>query len=157
MRRFIQHVENDGFIDPTQRKKVGFEPNLAQMLYITSSMKRNYCGAYCCLYTSYSNIKNLKSTPIPLLGIKHEKTHKKIRICRSKFRFFCLDGKSCISWVEKVSPKPFATISFVIYAWFPKRYLIWGDSSWSNSAKKGGFWALLSRNALHYIFNEENL
>jgi hypothetical protein len=77
MRRFIQHVENDGFIDPTQRKKVGFEPNLAQMLYITSSMKRNYCGAYCCLYTSYSNIKNLKSTPIPLLGIKHEKTHKK--------------------------------------------------------------------------------
>ena len=107
-----------------------------------------------------------KAHPSPFWASNMKKDTKKIKICRSKFRFLCLDRKSCISWVEKVSPKPFATINFVIYAWFPKRHLIWGDSAktrrkwwfyWSNSAKKGGFWALFSRNALHYIFNEENL
>ena len=62
MRRFSQkHVENDGFMDSTQRKKVGFESYLAEMLYITSSMKRTYSGAYCCLSASIRTSKLSKT------------------------------------------------------------------------------------------------
>jgi hypothetical protein len=33
MGRFSQYVENDGFFDPTQRKKVGFETPLAHYIF----------------------------------------------------------------------------------------------------------------------------
>jgi hypothetical protein len=35
-----KHVENDSFVDPTQRKETRFEPNLAYMLYNTFPMWR---------------------------------------------------------------------------------------------------------------------
>jgi hypothetical protein len=58
---YAKHVEYDGFIPSTQRKKVGFMPNLAEMLYNTSPIKGIYWGTYCCLSAPIRMAKNLKS------------------------------------------------------------------------------------------------
>ena len=88
------------------------------------------------------------------------------KICRLKFRFLCLDRKSWVSWSHFLDSKPFAALSFLAYAWFPKRHFIMVDSAktrrkwWFysfNSAKKGGVWAQFGRNALQYISNRGHL
>src|SRR5271156_6195041 len=68
--------ENDGFIDATQRKKIGFAPNLAKMLYNPSSIKGNSCGAYCCLSASLRVAKSQNTTFPPIGAIQ---THGKKR------------------------------------------------------------------------------
>ena len=158
--------ENDDFIDATQRKKIGFAPNLAKMLYNPSSIKGNSCGAYCCLSAS---LRVAKSQNSPFPPSEPSNTWKKKvpkKICRLKFRFLCLDRKSWVSWSHFLDSKPFAALSFLAYAWFPKRHFIMVDSAktrrkwWFysfNSAKKGGVWAQFGRNALQYISNRGHL
>ena len=63
--------ENDGFIDATQREKIGFAPNLAKMLYNPSSIKENSCGAYCRLSASLRVVKSQNSPFPPIGAIKH--------------------------------------------------------------------------------------
>ena len=56
-----KHVENDGFIESTQRKKVGFESNLAEMLYDASPISGKLLRAYSCLFTPIRTVKFSKT------------------------------------------------------------------------------------------------
>jgi len=55
--REAKHVENDGFIESTQRKKMGFEFNLAGMLYDASPIREKLLRAYYCLSTPIRTAK----------------------------------------------------------------------------------------------------
>jgi len=113
---------------------------------------------------AWQNLKTVHFPPLEPSNTWKKKVPKKI--CRLKFRFLCLDRKSWVSWSHFLDSKPFAALSFLAYAWFPKRHFIMVDSAktrrkwWFysfNSAKKGGVWAQFGRNALQYISNRGNL
>jgi hypothetical protein len=69
-----KHVENDGFIDSTQRKKISFAPNLAEILYNLSSIKGNSCERLTVACPHLLEWQNLKTVSFPHIGaIKHGK------------------------------------------------------------------------------------
>jgi hypothetical protein len=74
-----KHVENDGFIDSTQRKKICFAPNFAEILYNPSSIKGNSCEGLTVACPHLFEWQNLKTTTsfLPWSDQTHEKKGSK--------------------------------------------------------------------------------